>query len=713
MKINTSRIIAVLKRSAQAFLVLGCGYLLVIVGLVIWTFEVRLQRWPTFIYSAPFTLKVGDNLEEVKLLERLGRLGHVENQVVVQEPGQWSQSGAGLNINLKYSHIKDCEIVSGPVSISLDWNQIRSIRLMRSMLDVGSVTLEPELVGIIPVSGGGQELCRPVALQEVPSLLRDTIVMTEDPQFFSHGGLDLSSIQRALKTNIKARRYVQGASTIPQQLVRMAILTPEKTLWRKLNEMALAIGADTIYSKDTILEAYLNRVYLGHWGPFPIKGVAEASRNFFGKDLRDLNPAECALIAAIIRAPNVINPHRHPERARARRNMVLGLMLKTGRLSRDGYEEAIEAPVSMRKPGSVTLRAEAFLDIVRDNLHGERVAHAIPPQAIVTSLDPILQSEAEAALKKVGDAGLLTHFIVASPRTGQIKALIAPGPQKWNGSGGNIETFLPFAIMPALIPEKREEVRFTLASQVFSSTPGGVPLTLRKAFQDNRHLLINRLSSIVGTNKIVSVLKEFGVNSQVNATGHIVPAKITPMQMAQCYSLLATMGSAPQLGPGIRTLSNGLSDQTSGTIRASVDPSIIFLVNYLLKGFSNELEKDVSLDRAWSIPSVFSSVDFEGQWNIAYRSDTIVVLRTFGHDVNQARLKGILAQLMPKQDEKKMTSESVPDGVVFRKICLRSGLLATSTCSHVIREPFLKGTQPVQWCPYSHELEPIRSDLRQ
>jgi len=123
----------------------------------------------------------------------------------------------------------------------------------------------------------------------------------------------------AIKTNIKARRYVQGGSTISQQLIRMTILRPEKTLWRKINEVFLALAADAIYSKGTILQAYLNRIYLGHWGSLPVKGVEEASRNFFGKSLNELDPADCAFLAAAIRAPNVINPFKHPERAKGRR----------------------------------------------------------------------------------------------------------------------------------------------------------------------------------------------------------------------------------------------------------------------------------------------------------------------------------------------------------------------------------------------------------
>lgn len=692
--------------------ILAGGYVLVLVGTVLWTFEVTLRRWPIFVYASPFTLSVGDDINDVRLFDRLARLGHEGNQIVAQEPGQWSQSGSGINVFLKYAPLSGQGIVSGPISLSLDWNKIRSIRLMRAMEDANQITLEPELISIIPVPGCSPELCRAVPLEKIPHLLLDAIILTEDTHFFSHSGIDFASIHRALETNIKAGRYVQGGSTISQQLIRMTVLTPEKTLWRKINEILLAITADSIYSKSTILEAYLNRIYLGHWGPFPIKGVAEAARHLFGKDLSELDPSECAFLAATIRAPNIINPYRHPERARSRRNMVLGLLFKAGKISRDSYEEALESPIRMRKPGSLPVRADAFLDLVRKEIPKEISSAKPGRQDIITSLDPLIQAGADSELKKIGEAGLQSYVITSVPQTGQITGFIAPGSQKWAGKGGNLESLLPVLIVRALVPEKNDQARYNLTSQLFPLTNDAVPLTLREAVRSQRNVLVERLAASLGPDRIVAALKEFGIKARKKG-GEVVIDSIGLIQMAQTYSLLATLGSSAVPRPGIK-LADSASIELSSAERQTTafDPALLFVVNYLLKGVDTVVEKDGNADRAWLQPSIFQARDKEGTWNIAYRSDVLLLIRIPGHDVKDTTIRDMMSQILSFARFDSENRDQVPGGLLFRKICLRTGFLATSTCPRVIREFFLKGTQPTEWCNYRHESSPIRTNFR-
>jgi penicillin-binding protein 1B len=691
--------------------ILCLAYLFVLIGIVVWTFEVKLQRWPTFVYAAPFSLQVGDDLTDARFIERLVRLGYVRSPSLAPEPGQWSQLGSSLRLFLEHSPLVSQGIASGPVNISLDWNSVRSITLMRSHENVNRIVLEPELLTIIPASGCHPELCRQIPMEKIPSLLVDAIVLTEDSRFFSHSGIDLLSIGRALKTNLRAGRYVQGASTIPQQLIRMTILTPKKTIGRKVNEILLALVANAFYSKKTILEAYLNRVYFGQWGPFPIQGVAEAASHLFGKDVGELDAAECALMAATIRAPGVINPHRHLERTQARRNMVLGLLFKAGKISREQYEEAKNSPVTMKKSGSPPVKAASFLDLVKDGLPKLLPTPSGTRQDVITSLDPIMQIAAESTLKRLGEIGTQSHLILANPVTGDLKAFITPGPGRWSGNGGSPETFLPLLMIPALIPDKQDRAKHTLTSQIFAPTQTGGAVTFRAAFRNERTLLIQRLIA-ADEDKILSVLKEFGVRARPKGEQTLAVDPVSPMSMAQVYSEMATLGNAAPLGPGIKIAGESSTDSPADRKRVSVKPAVLFLINYLLKGLDVAEVKEGGKGNSWEAPSHFDAQDKGGLWKIAYRSDALLLARIPGSQVGGRKIDSMLEKLLPKAGPSTEGLPVVPEGIVFRKICVQSGLRATSICPHVIREPFLRGTQPLEWCPLRHGSDALGSESK-
>ena len=703
--LRARKVLKVLRVVFLGLLILVGGYLLALVGVVLWAFEVQLQRWPIFVYGRPFCVRVGDDITAIRLFERLSRLGYVTATGAVPDPGQWSQSGSGLSINLKQCPLQGQGIASGPVMFSLDWNRISSIHHTRSLEDFKELILEPELISILTDGGQAAELCRPVALEKIPPLLVDAVLLTEDRRFYSHFGIDVGSIHRALKTNIKAWRYVEGASTVPQQLVRMTLLNPEKTLQRKVNEIFLALVSDAIYSKKTILQAYLNRVYFGHWGPYPIKGVAEASFHLFGKDLSALDPAECALLAATIRAPNIINPFRHPERARNRRNMILGLLFKEGKISRDMYEEYSESPLAMNKPGAPPVRAEALLDMIRDRLPRDQTARGAHMD-VLTSVEPLLQAEADAQLRRLGEAGAQAYLVICDPQVGSIIAFLAPVPPKWTGAGGSPESLLPLMAIPALIPAKQDVIRFTLTSRIMA--PGSV--TFRQAFETQRAVLMKQLIASVGRDTVLQTLKGFGVSAKPDEEGEIVVTPMTAMEMTRVYSLLATLGNAAPLDPGIKVLDGFVPAAPPKHLSVGANTEAMFMVNHVMKGLIPAAGKHGASDKSWLHPSVFLAKDTDGLWGVAYRQDALVLVRLPGDQNSEKKVRTMITQLLPTSESGSQGPQAAPDGITFRKICVSSGLLATSTCPEVIREPFFKGTQPTEWCPLRHESKPVRSE---
>lgn len=705
---HSKELLSVLLSIIKVLLALTAGYVLVMIGVVVWMFEVKLNRWPVFLYSAPFTLNVGDNILNVKLAEHLSRISCTRTDSAVPEIGQWNQVGSAINVCLPYSPFRSYGVASGPVSIGLDWNRVNSIRLMRSLNDAEALTLEPELLTILPADGYPQEFCRPTSLEHIPQLLVDAIVLTEDTRFFRHQGIDPISIVNALLANIKAGRYAQGASTITQQLIRMTLLTPEKTLFRKINEIVFAVFADAIYSKKTILEAYLNRVYFGHWGAYPVKGVAEAAQFLFGKDLSELDPGECGLMAAIIRAPNIINPFKHPERARARRNMVLGLLLKEGKVSREQYDESCSSSVKMRKSSMPVLKAPAFVELAKELLPPDLPGPDGARQDVLTSLDPILQQEAENLLKGFGDSGLSAHVVVTNPESGALKAYISPGRQKWAGTSTSLDNLLPLVLIPALLPERLDQVKYTLTSQVFVSQESGGPLTFREAFRKERQALFQKVWTGIGPEKITPVLKEFGV--QVQTTGDkAMTNPLSPVEMAQIYSLMATLGNSAVLGPGIKVVGDSSSEKQELRIRVPSNPGVIFMVNHMMKGLETVEIKERGQDKSEKYPSLFYSRDDQGVWSVAYSGQAAVVVRIPGTHSEKKMRK--MAEKLLADASSGNVPQAIPEGIIFRNICVESGLRATSICSKVVREPFLKGTQPGEWCPLRHESK-IKSSVR-
>ena len=680
-------------------------YLLAIAGMVVWTFEVKLHRWPVYLYSAPFDLHVGDDIRDVRLLERLGLLGYLQSQDLVPQTGECTERGSQMRIGFAHCALKGQGIVTGPAQITLDWKSVRSLKLMRSAEEVQRLLIEPELLEVIPAKGRDPELCRPWRAETDNTLAVDAIVLTEDERFFSHWGIDATAILRAFRANIRAGRYAEGASTINQQLMKMMVLSPEKTLWRKWNEVLLAVMADTLYSKETILRAYLDRVYLGHWGIYPVRGVNEAARVFFGESPSDLNAAQCALLAAMIKAPNVINPHRNPDRARARRNMVLGLLLKAGKISRDEYDRSIESPVRMRRSGASPVKAPAFLALVKERLDRGRFEadQGSDRWDLVTSLDAGIQTEAYAQLREAGEGASLAHLVLANPETGTIRALISPTHPTWSGKGGDLETLLPFLVIPGLVTERKDQVRYTLTSPLFFPGVTKGSMTLREAFYEMRAPLISRLVSSLGPGAIMPILKEFGVRCRNGGDNTITIEPLTPLQLAQTYARLANLGSTRQLHPEIKGFSQKPVESPRAETSVSVGPCPLFLVNHLLKEPESIAVKEGRPDTSSAQPSMFIAKDKEGVWSVAYRQDALLLVRLPGDQVNEKKLREVMLRLLPHPHLQSAAGHQAPDGVVTRKICLESGLLATSVCPRVIREPFLKGSQPVEWCPLPHQ----------
>src|SRR5437870_4578189 len=236
-----------------------------------------------------------------------------------------------------------------------------------------------------------------VALSQMPPALKEAVIATEDARFYSHRGVDPTGIARAIYQNFRRGRIVEGGSTITQQLAKVLFLTPDKSLERKLKEAVLALELERRYSKDRILELYLNQIYFGQ-GAF---GVEAAARTFFGKSVGELSLAESALLAGLPKAPATYSPFDHPEAARRRRGTVLARMLETGAIKADQAKSAGQAHLALVPPERRRTTAQYFLDYVQQLVEQQYGADLLFKGGlhVYTTLSPTMQLKAEHALR--------------------------------------------------------------------------------------------------------------------------------------------------------------------------------------------------------------------------------------------------------------------------------------------------------------------------
>ena len=327
-------------------------------------FERADARRTTYVYASGQSLAPGVHVQRIALAATLTRLGYDETRATPRAPGQFRRAGGSWEIFLRGAEDggRDSRLVR------LEVEDERIARITDGGQDIAAVTLEGEVLASAMDRPGEDH--RPVRLDEVPRAMIDAVLAAEDHRFFAHGGLDVRALVRAAWANLRAGRVKEGGSTITQQLIKIRLLGPQRTLGRKLREAWLAALVESRYSKERILEAYLNEVYLGQRGPIAIRGVGAATRAYFGKEVHQLTSAEGALLAAMFRGPNSYSPAVDPNRARDRRNAILARMRDLGTLAPRDYDRARREPVRVRSLVAAGQSAPApyFVDHVRQEL---------------------------------------------------------------------------------------------------------------------------------------------------------------------------------------------------------------------------------------------------------------------------------------------------------------------------------------------------------
>jgi len=379
---------------------------------------------PSKIYSRPLSISKGMDIERSGLMDSLSRLRY-RKVAKVTRPGDYARDAKGISLFIHEFVYLGQRYSALQVKILLDGRKVRAVFWPKSKGYIKSALLEPEIIA--QISDGLNEDRTLVRLDQCPQYLIDALITTEDRRFYSHHGIDLRSLARAMLTNLKHGSIIEGGSTITQQLAKNLFLTHRRSVTRKLKDMWLALITDALYTKDEILSMYINEIYMGSYGHAGVCGLGKASRMLFDKGVSEISLSEAALMVAMIKAPNSYSPYTYPERALKRRNTVLEIMLKRCKISENDYKKARKTPIRVvpQVPGNRT--APYFIDHVVSLVKGNRISETALQRAgyqIYTTLDMHMQKTAEKMLAKGmsgKDSVIDAAEVVMDPKTGILR----------------------------------------------------------------------------------------------------------------------------------------------------------------------------------------------------------------------------------------------------------------------------------------------------
>lgn len=350
----------------------------------------------------------------------------------ITRPGEFTVSGNSIDLLRRPFDFPDSKEGQIHARLTFDGNSLEQIKNMDTGRDFGFFRLDPRLITMLSSPNSEQRLF--VARSGFPELLVDTLIATEDRHFYEHDGISLYSIGRAALANLTAGRAVQGASTLTQQLVKNLFLSSERSYWRKANEAYMAVIMDARYSKDRILELYLNEVYLGQAGNDQIRGFPLASLYYFGRPVEELSLDQQALLVGMVKGASLYNPWRNPKLALERRNLVLRLLQQQKVIDQDLYTMLSARPLGVQPRGGVISPQPAFMQMVRQELHdklGDQIKD-LSGVKIFTTFDSVSQEAAEKAAKEGIPAlikqrrlkDLETAMVVVDKMTGEVRAMV-------------------------------------------------------------------------------------------------------------------------------------------------------------------------------------------------------------------------------------------------------------------------------------------------
>ena len=710
------------------------------------------------IFAAAREVRPGQKLTVQLIANELREAGYTSDGAAKASPlGTYSEGVQAITVRpgAQSYHSEDS------ATISVSGGVVESIADDHGQ-PLASYELEPLLITGLSEDANRTKR-RLITYDEIPSNLVQAVLAIEDRKFFEHNGVNYGRLLEAVYHDVTSGEKQQGGSTLTMQLARGFFLTPEKRIKRKLIEIVITFQLENRFTKKQIFEMYANEINLGQRGSFAIDGFGEAAQAYFGKDVRQLNLPESALLAGIIQSPNRLSPFRHADRAIARRNLVLDSMVETGAITKDEAERAKAEGLHLSTSSVDASEAPYFVDLVHEQLLqklGDRDFNR-EGLRIYTSLDPDLQRVAttavtstipvvDALVEKLHARHKLTGpiiypqvaLIALNPHTGQVLALVGGrsyGNSQLNHAVAHRPTgsiFKPFVYASAFATSVEgtplagqdklfsevtmlndQQTTYEVGNQEY--TPRNFEgeyhdeVTARYALQKSLNNATIGLAAMVGFDRVAALAREAGVKSARGTPAMAIGAyDAAPLDMAGAYTIFANGGVHldPWMLASVRTPSGDVIDDYTPTSKQMLDPRVAFLTTDMLENVINHGTGATTRARGFTAPAAGKTGTSHDAWFAGYTSNLLCIVWVGNDDYSDIKIQGadaaapIWAEFMKKAVLLPQYSDtrdfSAPSGVEMVKIDRATNLLSDASCPDGYEAAFLAGTAPTDTCDH-------------
>ena len=748
--LNWTHLRQTFKNSAKTVRMLALLLLLSLTGYIYYldvsireAFDGRKFALPARVYGRALEIYPGLKLTREQLLNELKLIGYHENPQP-QEAATYKLTLNGIEFTSREFVFGDGPQPSQHLRIAFDGGTVSTLQERGELdVDLPLLRMEPAVIGgIYPGHNEDRDLVR---LDQVPKTLIDALVTIEDRKFYSHWGIDPRGIARALYKTVSGQR-IEGGSTLTQQLVKNFFLTSERTLSRKANEVLMSLLLELHYSKDEILETYLNEIFLGQDASRAIHGFGLASHFYFDRPLDRLELQELATLVGMVKGPAVYDPRKKPELTLERRNLVLKEMVGQGVITQTQFLAARSKSLGVvQRAPTGTSAYPAFMQFVHRQLQRDYREEDLRSEGlrIFTTFDPLVQQHAEMALqkrlseieksRKMPANTLEGAVVISSTQTGEIQAMVGGREARFAGFNRALDTQRPVGSLAKSIvylTALEDPQHYTLITPLDDSplvwkqagTTDWKPqnydhkyheqVQLRTALAHSYNVSTARLGINLGIDKILNKLPDFGIEHRPPpfASSMLGAFGLAPIEVTQLYQTFADGGFRTPLR-AIRAIvtANG---ETLQRYPLNVEPvaaaAPVFLLTTALQGvvregtaqaLTNWLPADINV-----AGKTGTTDDLRDSWFAGYTGDRVAVVWVGRDDNKPTGLTGASGAMsiwgeMMKNIQPEPLLPAVPDDIEMVNVDPLNGVRYEEGCTGGISLPFIKGSAPVEMMP--------------